>query len=69
MVNDRSANESSTAVNRLPVKEISTVNNQITLDQSRDSEPCRLAGDVFSTMYGSPTFHGNIKALGIWSVS
>ena len=44
MANDRSANESSTAVYRLTIIEISIVNNQLP-SQSRDSEPSRPAGD------------------------
>ena len=45
MVNNRSENESSTAVGRLSAIKLSTVINRLS-NQSRHTETSRLAGDV-----------------------
>ena len=57
-------------MDRLSVIKLSIVSNRLS-NQSRDSEPSRLADDVvfsFIRMYGGPTFHWNGRTLGVWSI-
>ena len=56
-------------MDRLSVIKFSIVNNRLQ-NQSRDSKPSRLDGDVvffffFFRMYGGPMFHWNSRALGV----
>ena len=52
-------------MDRPSVIKLSIVNNRLS-NQSRDSEPSRVAGDVvfFFRMYGGPTFHWDSRAVG-----
>ena len=59
MVNDRSGNASSTAVDRLFVVKISIVKNQLS-NQYRDRD--LLVINIIFRMYGGPTFQWNSRA-------